>query len=47
MRWQEKLPASQKVHWRDPHGPRMYTKLPTWESAPEGPNLLVGSGGGD
>ena len=25
-------------------GPRTYTKPPTWESEPEGPNLLVGSG---
>ena len=32
------------VHWRDPQGPKMYTNLPTWESAPEMPNLLVGSG---
>ena len=24
--------------------PSMYTNPPTWESAPEGPNLLVGSG---
>ena len=36
-----------KVCWRDPQGPRMYTSSPTWESAPEGPNLLVGSGGSD
>ena len=28
---------------QDPQGPRMYVKPPTWESAPEGPNLLVGS----
>ena len=28
----------------DPQGPRMYTNQPTQESAPEGPNLLVGSG---
>ena len=27
----------------DPQGPRMYT----WESAPEGPNLLVSSRGSD
>ena len=26
---------------------RMYTNPPTRESAPEGPNLLVGSGGSD
>ena len=31
------------VCWRDPRGPRTYTNLPTLESAPEGPNLLVGS----
>ena len=36
-----------RVRWRDQPGPRMYTTLPTWESAPEGPNLLVGSGGSD
>ena len=36
-----------QVHWRDPQGPRMYTNPPTWESAPEGPNLLVGSGGSE
>ena len=36
-----------RVHWRDQQGPRMYTNPPTWESAPEGPNLLVGSRGSD
>ena len=36
-----------RVHWRDPQGPRMYTNPHTWESAPEGPNLLVGSGRSD
>ena len=36
-----------RVHWRDPQGPRMYTKPPTRESALKGPNLLVGSGGSD
>ena len=36
-----------RVHWRDPQGPRTYTNPPTWESAPEGPTLLVGSGGSD
>ena len=36
-----------RVCWRYPQGPRTYTKPPTWESAPEGPNLLVGSGGSD
>ena len=34
-----------RVHWRQPQGPRMYTNTPTQESAPEGPNLLVGSRG--
>ena len=34
-----------RVHWRDPWGPKMYMKPTTWESAPEGPNLLVGSRG--
>ena len=43
----ERLPASQTVHWRDPQGPRMYTSPPTRKSAPEGPSLLVGSGGSD
>ena len=28
-------------------GPRTYTKPPSQESAPEGPNLLVGSRGSD
>ena len=36
-----------RVHWRDPQGPRTYTKSPTWQSAPEGPNLLGGSRGSD
>ena len=36
-----------RVHWRDPQAPRTYTKPPTRESAQEGPNLLVGSGGND
>ena len=33
-----------KVSWKDPRGPRTYTNPPTQESAPEGPNLLVGTG---
>ena len=36
-----------RVHWRDPQDPKTYTNLPTRESAVEGPNLLVGSGGSD
>ena len=32
-----------RVHWREPQGPRTHTKPPTQESAPEGPNVLVGS----
>ena len=32
------------VRWRDPQVPRIYTNLPTWESEPEGSNLLVDSG---
>ena len=36
-----------RVHWRDPQGPGTCTNPPTWESAPEGPNLLVGSGRSD
>ena len=36
-----------RVPWRDPQGPRTYTNPSTWESAPEGPNLLVGSRGSD
>ena len=39
--------SHRKVHWRGPWGPRMYISPPTQESAPEGPNLLVGSGGSD
>ena len=42
--WQEKLPDSQRVHWRDPQGPRIYTKSPTQELGLEGPNLLQRSG---
>ena len=42
LRCGEKLPASQESV-RDPQGPKMYTNPPTWESAPEGPNLLVAS----
>ena len=34
-----------RVCWRDPQGPRMYAKPPTWDSAPEWPHLLVSSGG--
>ena len=36
-----------RVHWRDPQGPRTYTNPLTWESAPEGPNLPVGSRASD
>ena len=36
-----------RVHWRDPYSPRMYTNPPTHESAPEGPNVIVGSRGSD
>ena len=39
--------SHRRVRWRDPQGPRMYTSPPTRESAPEGPNLIVGSGGSD
>ena len=31
-----------RVCWRDPQGPRVCTSPSTQESAPEGPNLLVG-----
>ena len=34
-----------RVCWKDPQGPRTYTNPLTWESAPEGPNLLVGNRG--
>ena len=44
--WQrEKLHRT--VCWRDPQDPRPYTNPPNWESAPERPNLLVGSRGSD
>ena len=33
--------------WRDPQGPKACTSPPTREPAPEGPNLIVGSGGSD
>ena len=36
-----------RVCWRDPHSPQKYTKPPTQESAPQEPNLLVGSRGSD
>ena len=36
-----------RVFWRGPWGPGAYTNLLTWESAPDGLNLLVGSGGSD
>ena len=36
-----------RIHWREPQDPRMYISPPTAESAPEGPNLLVGSSGSD
>ena len=39
--------SHRRVHWRDPQGARTYTKLPTQESAPQGPNLLMGSRGSD
>ena len=47
LQQQEKLPASQESSLRDPQGPRTYTTPPIQESAPEGPSLLVGSGGSD
>ena len=40
-------PSLAGVPRRDLQGLRMYTKPPTWELAPEGPNLLVGSRGSD
>ena len=36
-----------RVPWRDPQGPGIYTNPPTQESAPEGPDLPMGSGGSD
>ena len=36
-----------RVHWRHPQGPRACTSPSTGESAPEGPDLIVGSGGSD
>ena len=47
MQQQRNSQPHRRVCWRDLQGPRMYTSLPTRESAPEGPNLLVGSGGTD
>ena len=43
-RQQEKLPASQERSWKDPQGPRVCTRPPTLEPAPEGPSLIVGRG---
>ena len=37
--------SHRRLCWRDPQGPRMYTNPPTQESAPGGPNLIVGSRG--
>ena len=37
--------SHRRVRWRDPQGPRACTSPPTWDSAPEGPNLIVGSRG--
>ena len=39
--------SHRRILWRDPQGPRGYTNPPTWESAPEGPNLHGGSRGSD
>ena len=39
--------SHRRISWGDPKCPRPYTSPPTWESAPEGPNLLVDSGGSD
>ena len=36
-----------RVRWKDPQGPRMYTNPWTQELAPEGPDLLMASGGSD
>ena len=36
-----------RVYRRDPQHPRTFTNPHTWELAPEGPNLLVGSGGSE
>ena len=38
-----KLPVSKEVCWRAPQSPKTYTSPPAWESAPEGPTLLMGS----
>ena len=35
--------SHRRGHWRDPQGPRTYMKPPTQESAPQWPNLIVGS----
>ena len=43
--WWEKLPVSQESTLEKPQDPRMYTSPLTMESAPEGPNLLVGKVG--
>ena len=46
LRQQEKLSLTGEFIG-EIHSPRMYTNPSTWDSAPEGPNLLVGSGGSD
>ena len=45
LRWWREIPVSRIVCFKDLQGPETYTNLPIWESAPEGPNLLMGSGG--
>ena len=40
-------PSLTREYWRDPQGPRMYTKPLTPETAPEGPDLSAGSRGSD
>ena len=47
LRPQEKLPASQESSLEGPTGSQNIYKPTTQESAPEEPNLLMGSRGGD
>ena len=44
INWEEQLGSNTDCSTQ---GPRTYTSPPTREAAPEGPNLIVGSGGSD
>ena len=47
QKWEKSPSLKGEFIGRDRQGPRTYTNPPTQESAPEGPNLLVGRGESD